>query len=49
MAEWRYYPDIYLEGLRKATNISARIGGVLTEIRTENLPITSRLTCSVKE
>jgi hypothetical protein len=36
MASLRYYPRIFLEGLRKTTNNLIRIADVLAEIQTED-------------
>jgi hypothetical protein len=39
-----YYPDIWVEELKKARNSSVRIDGVPAKFRTEHLPNTSRHT-----
>jgi hypothetical protein len=38
----RFYPSIYLEGLRKATKLSVRIAGPRAEILTRDLPSTKQ-------
>jgi hypothetical protein len=41
VAQSKYYPRIFLEGLKKTTKNTVRTAGVAAETRTEHLPNTS--------